>query len=253
MKLFVIVLCLLSERYFIHAISQDRFYWFDRYAKKMIQQEPLIKLLSLPWFGLFLLTAPLIFVMALFYNIVNSFLFGLFGLIFQVIVFYYCLGPGNPFYPISTDSNPNDSNQDVEAYFYIVNRQLFSPLCWFLAGGPLGVFAYRLVDLSQNVSFTREKATLLIGILEWIPARIASLLFLLAGNFQRGYVSFKGRLLSPPTENQSLLQTCGIEALMSNGEETTSLPLAQNLVEQAVIIFLVMLAIVTFMSVFNEI
>lgn len=38
MKLIVIVLCLLSERYLVHAISFTRFDWFGRYVEWLLAQ-----------------------------------------------------------------------------------------------------------------------------------------------------------------------------------------------------------------------
>lgn len=87
MKLLVIVLCLLSERFLIHSVSYQRFSWFNNYClflKKTIDKN---KCFSNPWATLIAIILPIVFLTFLVYFSLQSILFGLFGLILSLFIF----------------------------------------------------------------------------------------------------------------------------------------------------------------------
>ena len=100
MKLLVIVLCLFSERFFVHVSSHHRFNWFSAYGKAVEQRLSRVSFLSSPWTILTLMLLPIFVFFAVVYGFFSSVLFGLVGLALNIVVFYYCIGPRNPFYPV---------------------------------------------------------------------------------------------------------------------------------------------------------
>lgn len=184
MKLLVILLCLLSERFLIHSMSYNRFVWFEsyyQYIKSFIDKNNIPRNTA---FLLFLIIVPIIIGVSLAYLLLSSILFGFLGLVFNLAIFYYCLGPKNPFYP-SFDSKLNNSAAFAKLYFAEANNQLFAVIFWYVIGGPLAALLFRLISLSRAIDTVSLLAKDLTEILEWIPARITVLLYLLVAIFNR--------------------------------------------------------------------
>ena len=72
--------------------------------------------------------------------------------------------------------------------------------------------------------------------------------YLLVGNFQQGFKCLLQKKLLAPAENNTLLTEVGLLALQSQSDEQLSLPAAQGLVEYALILSLVFVAIFTMVS-----
>lgn len=247
MKLLVIVVCLLSERFLIHGISFQRFSWFAAYCTKIMEWTADKTFLINPWARLIAVVFPVIFIVSFIYLLFDDLIFGLVGLLFSLGLFFYCLGPQNPFYPKA------DSELEVEsttsrsgAYFSEVNSELFTVIFCYLVGGPLLALTYRLIALCRNVESIQPQANQLTDIFEWIPARLTVLLFLLVGNFQSGLSLFSHYLLLKPSLNNHMLSECGLQAARSeNVDEEIPLPVAERLVEHALIVLLVFIAFIT--------
>ncbi len=249
MKLLVIVLCLLSERFLVHVSSHQRFHWFSIYGNAMERRLSKVSLLSSPWLMIILASLPMLLVVFFALFLTANWLFGFVGLILNVIIFYCCLGPGNPFYSVRTPMDKETSCKDeVGEYFAQINGQLFAVLFWYIILGPLAVLAYRLISLCQNQQTVSQQALWLTQVLDWLPARMTVLLYLIVGNFQAGFPSFVKMVLGEPAKNQSLLSACGIQALGSGESESPTMPRAENLVEHAVIALLVLLACFTLVA-----
>ncbi len=248
MKLLVVVLCLLSERFLIHTLSYHRFYWFGDYSlfiKSIIDKSSLFKN---PWMTLAAIILPIIMVTSVIYFLLCSILFGFLCLILSIILFLYCLGPQNAFYPVSESSSALSNNTLVGNYFAQVNRQLFSVIFWYILGGPIAVLTYRLVTLCRDISSVSKQADEVTNLAEWIPARLSALLFLLVGNFQRGFILFTRLFFSKPELNSQLLSNCGLQAVRTNESDEIPLPVAESLVEHVTIFFMVLIALFTLVA-----
>lgn len=242
MKLLVILLCLLSERFLIHSLAYRRFYWFSHYCSRienLIQQKGIIN----PWMQLAAIILPIIIPVACVYFIFQSLFFGLFSFIFCIIIFLYCLGPDNVFYPVIEPSTENAEISFVGAYFAKANRQLFSVLFWFILVGPITTLAYRLITLCCSIGSVSSQANQLANLLEWIPARISALLYLLVGNFQRGFAVYSTMFVSSPELNRQLLSECGLQAVRVSDLDEVPMPLAERLVEHATVVCVVLIAL----------
>lgn len=241
MKLLIILLCLISERYLPHISSQYRFHWFSAYYARI--NESFDK--APAFLKILFVLVPVLVILGLILSLLGSLLFGIIGFIISLLLFYYCLGPENPFYPMQEedDSNPNAR---AESYFVAANSQLFAPIFWFVLFGPLVLVAYRLLTLLVKQEETAELAETIVGYLDWVTIRITLMLYFLAGNFQKGFQFFSTQWLSPIENNNKILGQAGLLSAIEQEEPPAiSLMQAQELVERALIIFLVFIAIFT--------
>lgn len=248
MKLFVMVLSLLSERYLIHSISFSRFNWFTSYYRNLKERLPPQPVFSNPWVILAIIVLPLVLTTALVYYLVGHRLYGLPGFLLNLFIFYYCLGPVNPFYPLREDSSEEGQEAEVANYFVKVNDQLIAVIFWYICLGPIAVLAYRLISLCKDYADTAELATTLTNWLNWIPARLTAFLCLLVGNFQRGFKYLTSQFFSVPENNAELISSVCMLAARNTDDEKIELPYAESLIEHALLVFLVLVAIFTMVA-----
>lgn len=249
MKLLIIVLSLLSERYLIHSVSFIRFQWFEHYRSLVLKQLPKNEFVQNPYVLLFLIIVPILLPVALVNYLFSSLFFGFFGLLIELIIFYYCLGPANPFYPV-TAAPIDDVDAELIASQYLarVNNELFAVIFWFLVLGPIGVLFYRLVSLLRDFAPTALAAEVIVGLLDWVTVRITFLLYLLVGNFQQGFQYYTKMFLSHWRNNLLILSTGGLLAARTHEQDSVTLSYAQNLVDHALIIYLVCIALFTIVA-----
>ncbi|WP_131783433.1 hypothetical protein [Legionella gresilensis] len=245
MKLLIMMLTLLSERYLIHAVSETRFKWFPNYIKNLTNKFSQSGLLKNSYVALIFVILPLLLIVWIVFALLGHLIFGLFGFLISFIIFYYCIGPENPFYPNSTPANELENELSAGNYFAKVNNELFAIIFWFILTGPIGVLFYRLVSLCMQYEVTQRAATNIINILDWPTARITLMLYLFVGNFQKGFNYYQQIFLSSPRNNDAILSTGGLLAARGQEEEVITLPYAQSLVECALIVYLILIALLT--------
>lgn len=248
MKLLVIILCLLSERYLIHAVSHERFFWFGDYVNFLSKKLSDSALLTNSFVALAIVVLPILLVTALVLYLFNHALFGLVALVLNVLIFYYCLGPVNSFYPVSEEKSEGDEESEAGTYLVKVNSQLFAVIFWYIVAGPLGVLAYRLFYLCKEQAETQSAANLISAYLDWFTTRVTLLLYMLVGNFQRGFRYYSKMFLSSPANNETILREGGLLVAHTERDESVSLSYAQNFVEHALIVYLVLLAFFTLVA-----
>ena len=248
MKLLVIVLCILSERYLVHAASYYRFHWFAAYSNSVTQKLPHNGLFANSFVALAALILPILIIVGIVLALFDNVLFGFISLLLNLLIFYYCLGPVNPFYPISLPEEDTESEAVAGRYFAKVNNQLFAVIFWFIVAGPLGALLYRLLSLCKSHEVAKPAAELLSGYLDWVCARITLMLYLLVGNFQKGFHYYMQMFLSSPRNNDEILETGGLLAARTSDVDVVTLPYAQNFVEHALIVYLVFIAFFTLVA-----
>lgn len=244
MKLLVIVLCLLSERFFIHSISYQRFSWFNDYALRIKKQVDNKAAFANPWMLFAAIILPIIILTAFIYLLLHRQLYGFLGMLINLVICFYCLGPQNTFYPLVEEGSGNDEGL-IKHYFAQANTQLFSLLFWYVIAGPVIALAYRLITLCEGFDPVSPQAKQVKDVVEWIPTRITALLYLLVGNFQKGFTVFLKYLVAKPEDNPILLGECGINAARAGDKDEVTLINAEILVEHATIVLLVFIALFT--------
>lgn len=239
MKFFVIVMCLLCERFFTHASSVNRFNWFQQYNQAVVGY-----LSNTPaWLTLIGLLLPIVLLVGLIQYIVGSWLFGLFGLIIEIAVFYYCIGPANPFFPNLKVHKGQDKIETLGRYFEGVNIQLFAVLFWYVLLGIWGALFYRLLTLTEATTEVSTLSRKIQAVMDWIPVRLTALSYLLVGNFQAGITSYVTHFFSSPVHNAQFLEEAAINSLDTNQKDADILVAAERQVEHALILQLTILAL----------
>lgn len=253
MKFLVIILCLLSERFLIHASAYNRFQWFTTYVNSMEGKFAKPFSTTQPWLKLIIILLPLLIISSVIFYLFDHLIFGLLGFLLNLIIFYHCIGPGNPFYPNYDEIQPlANQYHGGEKYLIDVNGQLFAVIFWYIVFGPLGALFYRLVSLCQKLPTIEAHAVWLTNVLDWLPARATALLYMLVGNFQAALEYFTTMFFTLPIHNQALLSTCGLKAMSydkaATKDATALIPQAERLVEHALLAFLALFAIFMMMT-----
>lgn len=244
MKLLVIVLSLVMELFLVQKRPMGRFYWFPTYFEKIKNTFPIHS----PWVLLVVAMLPPVLLTAAVLYLIGGWFFGFLGFLFNVLIFYYCLGETNPLYPVQQELADASSEAAVGHYFVQVNSQWFAVIFWYLVGGPLAILVYRLVIWGQTRTEVNFQAVWLSTVLDWLPARMTAFLYLLVGNFQAGYRHYVHGFLSTPVNNRIVLSLCGLAAVRAYPGEEVTLRQAEQLIRHALIVLLVLLALFTLVA-----
>jgi len=137
-------------------------------------------------------------------------------------------------------------------------KRYFGTIAWFIFLGPLGALFYRLSHIYRDSCLNREfdehlpLVESVIHWVDWVPARITSLLFLLTGDFVKGFYRVKDYLYDADASNDRLISETGIASLgLEMGVSSTDVDenySSIDLVHRTVIIYLVVAAIMTTIS-----
>jgi len=98
-------------------------------------------------------------------------------------------------------------------------KRYFGVIAWFIVLGPLGALFYRLSYLYHAHCKAEEFDEHLplmeqvIHWIEWVPARITSMLFLLTGDFMNGFYRIQDYLTDADADNNQLISETGIASL----------------------------------------
>jgi AmpE protein len=130
---------------------------------------------------------------------------------------------------------PEDSRERIrrveEAVCVQANNRLFAVIFWFVVLGPLGAWSFRVTDLIRRravfkatredsgdaVDAVRDAAISLHGWLAWIPARLTSVGYAMAGSFDAALHAWRApgdeRALHQSEQSEHLLARVGVAAL----------------------------------------
>lgn len=178
-------------------------------------------------------------------------LYGVGGLVFDLLVLLYCLGPQNlwadTFACLNalvqgdaksasdklkssfglTDMSFAQSvhRHFLDSLFAQANQRIFAVVFWFFIFGPAGAVLYRLVSIAAAAPLSDVVSAEMINsarkseaILDWAPVRLLTFLFALGGHFAKVFVCWKRSVGAGLSGNQVMLTDCGLAAL-GFGEE----------------------------------
>ncbi len=250
MNLVIIALCLLSERFLVHSIAVQRFRWFPDYVNTLCRKLSISDSENSDYLISALVILPIVLLVSLIVYCTRLLLFGFLEFFIRLALFYYCLGPNNVFFPLTSldKADVKDGQSPVNYYFSRINAQLFAVIFWFIITGPIGLVLYRLLSLCAENPRTRRAISPLLMYVDWTTARITALFYLLAGNFQQGLSLYTKLFLTSPVNNSVMLSSSGNLAARSDKDSEVSLITAQVLVEHALILFVVLIALLTIIA-----
>lgn len=258
---FVLVAALLVERFF-DCSKMRNWGWVQRYHdiidKRFAGKNSMVVVL--------IMLLPVALLISLLELNLRLWFYGVLGILFEFAVLLYSFGPRSAWQDVETIKGitvdaESRSLLDVEAgsfrsgVWMMFERRIISPAFWFILLGAGGVFFYRMTEVTARVLSQKSetavfasRAKVLLDGLDWVPVRIVSIIFALAGHFSLVFAEWKKKAWSAPSENESLLVACGDVGLgmTENGaplDNATFVKDASNLVERSVIIFMVILAL----------
>src|SRR5579862_1321828 len=204
MTFIVTFIALIIERFFDWSHLR-RWSWYVTLEKGITKK----LIASSPYLQLALIVLPLLCAVGIVGFLLKGVLYGLFTLIFQLLVLLYCLGPQNLwadsfacinpatsdyfkklFHVTDVDDKQKLHKQLLSSIFIEANRRVFAVIFWFVILGPIGAILYRTITLSAQEE-TKETTTIELAkcartietILDWLPIRIFTFLFALGGHF----------------------------------------------------------------------
>jgi len=239
-----------------------------------------------PWnniFGVMLVLLPLWLLTGLLQVWLHQFLFGLFGLLFYIAVFVYCLGPRDLAIDVNTYCEVADSTDDelriraagrllgdealegdiderqvTRAVLTEANDRLFAVLFWFVVLGPVGAVMYRSAAVLYRERCEPdaygEAIDWVYSVMVWIPARLLALGYALSGHFDAAIEGWRAAHREMPHGCEGsidVLAATGEGALgVTEGEaviEGVASPVraAMRLVWRTLIIWMVALSLLT--------
>lgn len=237
-----------------------------------------------PYVILAVTIVPLLILLALVDYLLQGWMYGFIKLVFDIVVFIYCLGPKDLWadaFACTTALSQGDPNQAAEKIqasfgatenktysqslhrhllsnlFIEANRRVFAVVFWFVVLGPIGALMYRTVTLSasdfpkgQGDTALSPIARQVEAVLNWLPVRFFTFLFALGGHFAKVLSIWRKNVLNGLNSNEILLTECGIAALGNDdqsaiAEDGSVERTAISLLDRAFVITLVIVAVIS--------
>lgn len=290
MTLISVIICLIFERFLSSLHTIRNFHWLESLAlgmAKSASEKSLVKNLLLL---ILLIALPVIVVTVI--DIQLHYIFVPLEFLFSTAILFYSLGP-ETFYDrlksfcsakqagdqesanwyvekivrrqLSSEEKENTPAVLIHDLFPLVNDRIFAPVFWYCLLGPTGAIAYRCVsriDFAYANSTTvpslmKRSAAILISIVNWMPARVTGLGFMLVGNFadSLGYCRHMGlsRLFKAhQIHSQALLRCLGNGSISlpkaSSHIQSEHIAAAASLIRRNFELWLGVLAILTLLG-----
>jgi len=237
-----LLLCLGLERFLHRGKFLARFNWFEQYVSKINELTKNNSWSQQYFIPLLFVVLPIVIPVAIIYFLSATFIQGLLAFLIGAVVLFYCLGPINIF----------DTKQIHQPIFWQANESLFAVIFWMALLGPIAALVYRLVERSAHIhpSYPAlgKSAQQVRALLDWLPVRLFSILFALAGNFVQTSHFCLDYLLRDVSFNRELIDKSGRIAL--GLDETTEFTnenydSALRLIDRDLILFLIIVFAVT--------
>jgi len=177
---------------------------------------------------------------ALIYWVLLSIVFGLLAFIFSIFILLFCLQ--------GFDFQRADTIDDIlkQSVSY-----LFSTVFWFLLLGPFGAIIYRINHLIIQNDFEESltsSALFLEKILDWLPVRLLTFCFALAGHFSAVIGVWLDNVFSDLNKNDEILLSCAKHALAKETEDKVNdldekSQYIVRLLQRSLIIWLIVIAL----------
>ncbi|TLY47805.1 MAG: hypothetical protein E6K54_05330 [Gammaproteobacteria bacterium] len=236
MTFITLLLCLGLERFLHRGNFLARFNWFEQYVSKINDLTKNMSWTQQYFIPLLFVVLPIVIPVAIIYFLSAAFVQGLLAFIIGAAVLFYCLGPINIF----------DTKQVHQPIFWQANESLFAVIFWMALLGPIAALIYRLVERSAHIHASYpalgKSAQQIRALLDWLPIRLFSMLFALAGNFVQTSHFCLDYLFRDVSFNRELIEKSGRIAL--GLDETAELNdesygSALKLIDRDLILFLI--------------
>ena len=279
-----ILIALLAERIIPQFIQFRQFNWLRDYAQWMADLLHIERLGA--WAGSGLLLLPLLLLVWILEGMFDNALFGLFELAFNVLVIFLCFGPKdlnsqveqyldsieigdsqrrfNMAGHINSDELatelPDQAVQVSHAMLVQANSRVFAVMFWFTLLGPVAAVLYRVLEqflnrnyLEQSLHPLKQAMRTVLGLVDWVPARISLLAYMISGAFEEGLQAYhKGSVsaLDSYEQNNDLLKLVGYACITQQevSDEIQAMQLirkTRGLILRALVVWLLLVLLLT--------
>lgn len=286
MTLIVLLFSLALERYLNVGAMLKRFFWFEQYLNFLhvqFSQKPFWRKGN-GTVAMAFVVFPLPIAVAFMSYLLEDVLNGLVSVLINVFVLLYCLGPEDLYQQVKAYTSATAENREVaqqqeaqilgsttlpsgesqlarsltHSLLWQINERVFGVLLWFVLLGPLGAVFYRMVVLLRQSAarnegmyvFTASLITKCQDALDWLPTRLFSLGYALAGNFTKAFAYWIDNVISGTEKNHEMLVESGLIAMELSEETAPAATLQEStnllaMFDRVLIVFLVVVAIFT--------
>ena len=242
-----ILIALLLERITPQLVELRQFNWLREYIQWMLDVLHIERLGT--WGAIGSLFLPLLLAVWVLTGLFENAVFGLFELAFDVAIIFICLGPRfldsqvdryldaleigetQQQYKLVDELIPETPAQDLpgqveqfcKALFVEANCRVYAVLFWFVVLGPVAAVFYRVLEqilrhamLQEPIQRLGLSLRVLLGWLDWIPARFSLFAFMLSGSFEEGLRAIRNSSVcaSDTYENNiECLQSVGFQSI----------------------------------------
>jgi len=293
MALIAVLISLLAERLVPRLQEIRELEWFAAYGRWVLGRAP-AWLSKGGWGVALVLAGPLVLIWGLHW-LVEGWLFGFPELFLAIAVLFFSLRLGGLDESVDAYVEARDQGLDQDARHHAQNvipepmpadadgelrafaenvlyqslERVFAVIFWFALLGPLGAALYRLAAemrdrLAPGNPPLETALSKLIGFLDWAPARLMTLAFLLTGSFEEGIEAWR-RAGEPEerkpleAENRDLVRRVGCGALRlpehmmteaqreaaEAGPDTDTIRSARGIILRSLVIWLAVIALLT--------
>lgn len=280
MKLIVLILAVVAIRYVAFGRSPTRYRGIIIYLSSFSRWLSNLKLTD-AWLQLIILILPVLLLFAIFCWATQIILLGLLVFLANLLVVWYCLWPPSALQldeedivkidateqsEVVIDQNGEMVNQSdtqtknqfrerSERILWQANQNTFAVMFWFVLFAGLGAILYRMIALlanntSDDKTLTELQAAAQIcqNILDWIPARLTALAYVVAANFVQGFNQWLHWLWKGLHASRDMLVAVGLASMEitdKNRADETENRHVIGLTDRALIVWLLVIAIFT--------
>lgn len=267
MTFLVLLIALLVERFF--DFSHLRHWFWVQSITRFVKER--LKTAS-PWALFAANVLPLVLVLMLVNVVLVKSLYGFPGLVFDVVVLLYCFGPRNFWadafacinalvtnpeaavetcrhaFGVSASLDANERYRDLLKQLFLSSLgRVFGVVFWYAVLGVGGALLYRLVVLLRDNAESATEASTTHLVLDWLPVRVLTLIFALAGHFSKVLAIWPKKAVLGLASSDALLVDCGFAAIDAETVEMQKdghlLHAAVSLMDRSFILALVILLV----------
>ena len=241
-----LIIALVLDRIFpdLQAYRSDK--WIANYCRILSDRWNLDRYGLWPMLGFRVI--PVVLLISLINAVFSSDPPNLLTLAFYIVVVYLCLGSRNldrdidAYLEAFSESDHERATQAAKAMlgedvvsepeaqikqvaggiFVLANRNFYTVIFWMVVGGPIILVAYRLLERIATQTYISDNGSLngmagkIMAWLEWIPALLSGVLFLICGNFDAGLKRLRDQILfdfNVSSVNDNYLQQVGLASI----------------------------------------
>jgi AmpE protein len=222
-----------------HHLQKLRDNWLTNYAQFLKKHLP-TSILNSSNLSIYISMLSSLILMAAFFSLTSETGLNLIlQACFEFFVFYLCLGKHNLFFMNTNISQPIGAKE----YILSINQDFIAIILWFFIFGPAGAILYRVTLEFSKIQEHEKTISQIKDVLDWVPTRLTSLIFLMVGQFEPGIRFYLKNFMLPPIQNSVFLLNTAEKALAAKNLDSLTAPKLEELFSHSCLMLIFTLAI----------